>query len=269
MTTRATVSRVSRLESPMRRTPWSLRTIMVIIVGAVIVAIVLAYTIAMAGVVSFAPVAMPVVLPTAVQMRPVENQAQPVQALAVQAPVAAAPAVQPVIVPAASAEWPLVQVEWIPVTDPSVLPPVEQGFYNGKTDQTPWGAQPSKEGSIFARKILPGMNDRQSVLVDVARDVTTPQVVLAGLSISDFSAIDKAFAEAQKRGDRIVDSNAKVLREVRLFLSMDGEGTWREIKMFPETGFGEVRVRADANSVMLFVRETTLPMPWRQATVLP
>lgn len=238
MTTRT----VSRRESAAMATPQWLRTFLVVVVIVVLGIGVLGYTVITTGVVSFTPAVMPV-LPIAVQMRPVENQAQPVQALAVQAPVAAAPAVQPVIVPAAPAEWPLMQVEWkeVPPT-PGVylLNPIEgDGFYTG-TMNTPSGFFTSTpEGLAYLKAHFPQIE--KAVMVAAARDTTNKNIVFVSIV-----ALDP--------------------HRSYLFLSVDGEKTWYKLNLAtvdtPAIGSGAVRVSVEGDFIRLTAKDNSVQERW-------
>jgi hypothetical protein len=137
--------------------------------------------------------------------------------------------------------WPIVQVEWTLVPDLSVLPPVEQGFYNGTMANAPYGSSGTAEWGAYAREILPellGPFPGAKQAASVARDPMDKEVILAGLALG-----------LPPTGDP----------SARLFLSVDGEKSWREIQL-PAGRFEgavvlpwAVRVVSRDDSIILFV----------------
>lgn len=118
--------------------------------------------------------------------------------------------------------WPMAQVEWTLVEDLSILPPAEEGFYNGTIKNRPYGAASTLEWAAYAGTIVPEFGNT-ATLVAAARDPTNKQIVLVGLDLMYLA--------------RINIERHQILEDARgaahLFLSVDGEKTWTEINRIP------------------------------------
>lgn len=158
--------------------------------------------------------------------------------------------------------WPVVQVEWTLVSDLSILPPAKEGFYNGTMWNSPSVSSSTPEWAAYAGTIVPAFGNTAAT-VAVARDRQDQQIVLAGLFLTYPARIE---------GHQILEDARLV---VHLFLSTDGENSWREIQL-PIGRFdgaivvpGEVRILAHASSLLLFVKaEGGGDGSWHQA-ILP
>lgn len=244
MTTHTTVS---RRESPSWQIPrWLGFTTTIMIIAIAIAVLVLVAVIA--GVVSFAPAKT---ADAGAQMRPVENQAQPVQApIVAQAPAPAPQAPVPAVsqdngaaVPA-PANWPLVRVDWHEVTPtPGVylLNPIQgDGFYTG-TMNTPVGFSPTSEGLAFIARVLPKLKGIGG-MVAAARDKNIVFVSITGYDNQSY-----------------------------LFISRDGEKSWYRLNLAPVqspvAGSHAVRVKVEGDSISLNARDNVVGEKWWGATI--
>jgi hypothetical protein len=162
---------------------------------------------------------------------------------------------------------PKIEVKW-ERKDPNVkIPPGEEGLYSGTiyNGPIPAVAEPSGPERIkFVKRILPNIQE-QNVFLAIARDTNKKSVVFVGVTILDPSEI----GEAILRGEDPTGLHMGITKY--LFLSVDGEKSWRKVSLSPDNLGGqmsikEVRVISDKTSIVLFVRPGN--SYWRQA-ILP
>lgn len=118
------------------------------------------------------------------------------------------------------------------------------------------------------------MFEYNTVYLAIARDTADRNIVFAGVSIFHTEEAHKA-----RENGTFLQGEFKVWLEPRLFLSTDGERSWREVNVFPHNAFPYpdqptipsvfaevVRVAKMGESIVLYATDGTT---WWQATLPP
>lgn len=161
-----------------------------------------------------------------------------------------------------------IHVEWKEAVNP-ILPPVEEGFYNGTDQNVQGGASSTREGTAAARKIFPEFRDLPegtAILFVAARDFKNKDIVLA--SATAFLGSDEP-RKLYERGELLTTKLPPIILEARLALSVDGEKSWLPINLPPTSSAGILRVQMRGNSIHLWVLDDTAKIVWREAIVAP
>ena len=169
------------------------------------------------------------------------------------------------------ATTPVVQVEWQKIINPT-LPPAEEGFYSGLPYVFGGGYQATEEAKTFAEQRLGPIPEENLVNLAIARDSANNNTVFAGITIHHNEEVHSA----RKNGTFLDTPRTwNIWLEGRLFVSIDGERSWREVSVIPYPNQSKtapknlfiemVRVAERDESIVLYASDGTT---WWQ-TILP